>query len=211
MKRKRKRTMYLILTLATAVFLTGCATTPDTATDSSASFKSFRDYPDHTFNPKEYYAGMIKGGHRLLIWQDPSADLSKYNSVKITYFDGRLLPKQNKFSYAPFIKRFNLDFGQSFRIPKNDTRGLQVEGSVVECNPGSRAARYMVGFGAGKAGCGVVCEVYEPGASKPVIRIYTRDTASSGMWGGDSVSMLNHILKVLATRLSAKIEEKVGQ
>jgi len=31
------------------------------------------------------------------------------------------------------------------------------------------------------------------------------------MWGGDSVSMLNHILTVLATRLSAKIEEKVGQ
>jgi len=82
----------------------------------------------------------------------------------------------------------------------------------VECNPGSRAARAMVGLGAGKAGCGVVCEIYEPGASKPVIRIYTRDTASSGgVWGGDSVSMLNHILTVLATRLSAKIEEKVGQ
>ncbi|MBW1641424.1 MAG: DUF4410 domain-containing protein [Deltaproteobacteria bacterium] len=208
----RKRAICLILTLATALFLAGCATTPDTAMDSGATFKSFKDYPDHTFNPKEYYAGMKKGGHNLLIWQDPSADLSKYKSVKITYFDGRLLPEQTEFSYSPFIKRFNLDFGQSFRIPKNDSRGLEVEGAIVECNPGSRAARAMVGLGAGKAGCGVVCEIYEPGASKPVIRIYTRDTASSGgVWGGDSVSMLNHILTVLATRLSAKIEEKVGQ
>jgi hypothetical protein len=163
------------------------------------------------FNPKEYIQGMEKGGHRLLIWQDPSADLSQYNSVKVTYFDGRLLPKQDKFSYAPFVKRFNLDFGGSFRIPKDDNRGLRVEGAIVECNPGSRAARYMVGFGAGKSAAGVVCEIYEPGASMPVIRIYTRDTASGGAWGGDSVSMLNHILKVLATRLSAKIEEKIGQ
>ena len=157
-----------------------------------------------------YYAGMKKGGHNLLIWQDSSVDLSKYKSVKVTYFGGRLLPEQDQFSYQPFIKRFNLDFKGSFRIPKADARGLRVEGAIVECDPGSRAARYAVGWGAGKAAAGVVCEVYEPGASKPVIRIYTRDTGSGGTWGGDSSSMLNHILQVLATRLSAKIEETVG-
>lgn len=207
----RKRVICLILTIVMAVFLSGCATTTSSTAGSSSPGKSFKDYPDHVFNPKEYYAGMIKGGRNLLIWKDPSADLSKYKSVKVTYFDGRLLPEQSQFSYAPFIKRFNLDFKHSFRIPKNDPRGLRVEGAIVECNPGSRAARAWVGMGAGKAGAGVVAEVYEPGAKEPVIKIYTRDTASGGAWGGDSVSMLNHIFSVLATRLSAKIEESVGR
>ncbi len=201
-----------ILVMAIGLFLSGCATSPDSAANS-ASFKSFKDYnyPSNSFNIKEYKAGMTKGGHNLLIWQDPSANLSRYKSVNVTYFDGKLLPEQSQFSYLPFIKRFNLDFTQSLRIPKDDPRGLRIEGAIVECNPGSRAARAWVGMGAGKAAGGVVCEMYEPGASKPVIRIYTRDTASGGAWGGDSTSTLNHILSVLATRLSAKIEETVGK
>ena len=207
----RKRIIFLILIIAMAIFVAGCATTRHSATDNSAVFKSFKDYPDHVFNVKEYYAGMKKGGRNLLIWQNSSVDLSKYKSVKVKYFGGRLLPKQSEFSYSPYIKRFNLDFQRSFRIPINNPRGLRVEGAIVECNPGSRAARAWVGMGAGKAGAGVVCEVYEPGASKPVIRIYTRDTASGGAWGGDSSSMMNRILAVLATRLSAKIEESVGR
>lgn len=208
---KKNGMLFLSLTVAMALFLSSCATTPNSTTGSSATFKSFKDYPDHVFNVKEYVAGMKKGGRNLLIWQDPSANLSKYKSVKITYFGERLLPQQTEFSYAPFIKRFNLDFSGSFRIPKKDSRGLRVEGAIVECDPGSRAARMWGGFGAGKAACGVVCEVYEPGAKRPVIRIYTRDTGSGGVWGGDSASMLNHILSVLATRLSAKIEETVGK
>ena len=201
-----KKILFLFSAVSILLFLFGCASTPNSST---ASLKSFKDYPDHAFNLKEYYVGMKKGGHNLLIWQDPSADLSKYKSVKLAYFGGQLLPEQNQFSYTPFIKRFNLDFKNSFRIPKNAARGLRIEGAIVECDPGSRAARYTVGFGAGKAAAGVVCEVYEPGSSKPVIKIYTRDTASGGAWGGDSVSILNHIMQVLATRLAAKVEDTI--
>ena len=81
---------------------------------------------------------------------------------------------------------------------------------MVECNPGSRAARYWVGFGAGKAAGAVVCEVYEPGKTNPCIRIYTRDTGSMGSFGGDSVAMLNHILSQVATRLATTLNTTVG-
>lgn len=208
---KRKILFFLILTAAAAFFLSSCATAPTTTADNGATFKSFKEYSNQNFNIREYITGMKKGGHNLLIWQNPSADLSKYKSVKLTYFDGKLLPQQNEFSYLPFIKQFNLYLKQAVRIPNNDSRGLRVEGAIVECDPGSRAARAWVGMGAGKAAAGVVCEVYEPGASKAVMRIYTRDTGSGGMWGGDSASMMNQIFSILATRLSAKIEEKVGK
>ena len=170
-------------------------------------FKSLKDYPDHAFNVREYISGMQKGGHNLLIWKDSAVNLSQYDSVKVTEFGGRLLPQQNVFSYDPYIALVNSVFKSSLKLPQKDSPdALLIEGAVVECNPGSRAARAWVGFGAGRAGGGVVCEVYEPGKPNPCIRIYTRDTGASGSWGGDSVGMLNNIMSQVSTRLAAALD-----
>ncbi len=178
---------------------------------SQAPFKSFKDYPDHTFNAKEYIQGMKKGGHNLLIWQDTGVNLSQYRTVKVTEFGGRLLPEQTAFSYDQFIAVFNSTFQSSLTLTKEDSpEALLIEGAVVECNPGSRAARYWVGMGAGKAGGAVVCEIYEPGSSQPCIRIYTRDTASSGSFGGNSVAILNHIFTQLGSRLAVTLNTTIG-
>ena len=179
----------------------------------SAPSSSFKSYPDYSFHSKvkEYIQGMQKGGHNLLIWKDPEVNLSQYSSVKLTEFGDRLLPQQNVFSYDPYIALFNSVFRSSLKLSQKDTPdSLLIEGAVVECNPGSRAARYWVGFGAGKAAGAVACEVYEPGKSNPCIRIYTRDTGSMGSFGGDSVAMLNNILSVVATRLATTLNTTVG-
>lgn len=201
---------YLAIAAIGIALLIGCrSTTPTTATTTpnlQPAFKSFKDYPDHAFNPREYIAGMTKGGHNLLIWRDPSVNFGQYRSVTVVDFDGRLLPVQHVFSYDPFINSFNANFKGSLRLPQNKSaNALRIEGAVVECNPGSRAARYWVGFGAGKAGGAVVCEVYEPGKSRPCIRIYTRDTGSSGAFGGNSLAMLNHIFYSVAQRLGTTL------
>jgi len=188
------------------------AAAPSQAT--SASFTTFKNYPDNTFHlkVKEYIHGMQKGGHNLLIWRNPGTNLSQYSSVKVTEFGGRLLPQQNVFSYDPYIALFNSVFRSSVKLPQKDSPdSLLIEGAVVECNPGSRAARAWVGFGAGRAGGAVVCEIYEPGKASPSIRIYTRDTtAASGSWGGDSSAMLNNILSQVATRLAMTLTTTVA-
>lgn len=182
------------------------------AVSAQEAMTSFKDYPDNTFPVKEYIKGMEKGGHNLLIWMDPSVDLSAYSSVSVVDFGGRLLPQQDVFDYDPYISVFNSTFKGSLKLSQEESPdALLIEGAVVECNPGSRAARYWVGFGAGKAASGVVCEVYEPSASQPCIRIYTRDTASSGAFGGNSVAILNHIFSQLAIRLAAKLDTTIGQ
>ena len=179
-----------------------------------ASFTTFKNYPDHTFHlkVKEYINGMKKGGHNLLIWRDPALNLSQYSSVKITEFGGRLLPEQNVFSCDPYIALFNSVFRSSVKLPQKDSPdSLLIEGAVVECNPGSRAARAWVGFGAGRSGGAVVCEIYEPGKPNPSIRIYTRETsAAGGNWGGDSSAMLNNILSQVATRLAMTLTTTVA-
>lgn len=202
---------YLIPVGVIIVLLTGCAATPSSTPGVQPAYKSFKDYPDHAFNPKDYVKGMEKGGHNLLIWQDPSADLRGCSSVSVGHFGDRLLPLQAKFSYTPFVKSFNLTFQRSLSLTQEESQNaLRIEGAIVECNPGSRAARYWVGYGAGKAGGAAVCEVYEPNQSRPSMRIYVRDTASFGGFGGDSVAMLNHILEQVAIRLSAALEDRIG-
>jgi hypothetical protein len=202
---------YLVAAMVMIIALNGCATAPSTSSAQHV-VKSFKDYPDHTFNPKEYVARMEKGGHNLLIWQDPAVDLKKYNSIKIANVEERLLPAQDRFSYVPFIKKFNLSFQTALPVAKDDSESaLLIEIAMVECNPGSRAARILVGFGAGKSAGAVVCEVYEPDTSRPCVRIYARDTGSMGMFGGDSVNFLNLIFEQVAIRLSTVLEARIGQ
>jgi hypothetical protein len=184
---------------------------PSSPSDTTpASFTTFKNYPDRTFDAKGYTNGMAKGGHNLLIWKDPAINLSQYRSVKLTEFSGRLLPAQNVFSYDPYIALFNSVFKSSLKVPQTDSPdALIVEGAVVECNPGNRAARALVGFGAGRSACAVVCEVCEPGKPNPCIRIYTRDTGASGMFGGDSARMLNHIMSELGIRLATNLNTTI--
>ncbi len=224
MKMERFIQYLIVAGVAIALMSTGVfsqdkpsSTSEDVSTTSSqatsAPFTSFKNYPDHTFNlkVKEYINGIQKGGHNLLIWRDPAVNLSQYSSVKVTEFGGRLLPDQNVFSYDPYIALFNSVFRSSLKLTQKEfPDSLLIEGAVVECNPGSRAARYWVGFGAGKAACAVVCEVYEPGKPNPSIRIYTRDSGSMGGFGGDSVRMLNHIMSELGTRLATTLNNTVG-
>ena len=208
----RRVFMYsLIAGIAIVALLTGCRSTPPAQPAIQPPVKSFKDYPDHAFNPREYITGMVKGGHNVLIWQDPSVNLGKYGTVNVTDFNGRLLPLQHVFSYDPFISSFNATFKSSLKLSKEESPdALLIEGSVVECNPGSRAARAWVGFGAGRSAGAVVCEVYEPGESRPCVRIYIRDSASGGTFGGNSKAMLNHIFFQVSQRLTTVLQTRIG-
>jgi hypothetical protein len=222
-----KRFLHYLMVTGIVIVLVGTGAIaqdkPSATSDTGAStasapvapkpFKSFKNYPDNSFhmNAKEYINDMKKGGHNLLIWRDPTVNLSQYASVKVTEFGGRLLPQQTVFSTDPYVALFNSVFRSSLRLPQKDSPdSLLIEGAVVECNPGNRAARAWVGFGAGRAGGAVVCEIYEPGKPNPCIRIYTRDTGASGNWGGDSSAMLNNILSQVAMRLATTLTTTVA-
>jgi len=208
----KKHLQYLLPLSLIFVLIFACAsrqTTTSTAlTTNHAEFKSFKDYPDHTFNVKDYVKTMEKGGHNLYLRQDPSVNLKKYHSVNISRFGERLLPEQNRFSYSPFTMNFNRTFENSIAIKRSSSKNaLRIKGELVECNPGNRAARYL-GLGAGKVACAVVCEVYEPNKTKPCLSIYARDTSS---FGDDSVAAMNHIFDQVAFRVSSVLKARIGQ
>ncbi len=200
--------LYVLLCAAVVFALNGCggASSGGGASLAPDQVKTLSDFSDNAFNAKAYVQGM-GGENRVYVWQDPAANLAGYRSASMDRFSGRLLPLQDKFSYDPYIKSLEGSVRDSLDIKAGGP--LRIEGSLVECNPGSRAARYLVGMGAGKAAVAAVIEVFEPGKSRPSLRLYARDTASAGGFGGDSVSMMNHIINVLAVRLTSVLEGRI--
>lgn len=205
-----RNALFILLSAAVVFALNGCggASSGGGRTLAPHEVKTLSDFPDQAFDAKAYVAGM-GGENRVYVWQDPGADLGGYRSATLPKFSGRLLPAQAKFSYEPYIKNFESSVRDSLDIKPGGA--LRIEGSLVECNPGSRAARYFSPIpGSGKAAVAAVIEVFEPGKKRPSLRLYARDTASFGSFGGDSVGMMNHIINVLAVRLTTVLEGRIN-
>jgi len=214
----RTKLLIAVMILAGLTLSLGCAgTQAPTSSVAPGQVKLLDEYADHSFNPKAYIQGMQAAGHHLYLWKSPSADLSQYSGFTFDDFMTRHLPKLNEkqkatFSYTTYAKKVANTLKNSLTVRDNaGSSTLILKGAVVECNPGSRAARYLVGFGAGKSAGAVACEVYEPGKTDPVIRLYARDTGSAGAFGGDSVAMLNHIFEQVSLRVSSALETRIGQ
>lgn len=205
----KRNALYILLCAAVVFALNGCGGAGSGGGGASLApgqIKSLADFPDQGFDAKAYVYGM-SGENRVYVWQDPDTDLGGYRSATMGKFSGRLLPAQTRFAYEPYIKSLEGAVRDSLDIKPGGK--LRIEGSLVECNPGNRAARYLVGMGAGKTAVAGVIEVFEPGKSRPSLRLYARDTASMGGFGGDSVGMMNHIINVLAVRLTTVLEGRI--
>lgn len=212
-RRDSVKNILYVLVAAIAIFaLNGCGGSRSGGGTSIApdQVSKLSDFPANGFNYRTYRAGMSKVATNTLYWQDPKARLGDYHSVKIEGPTDRYLPINANFVHQPYVTAFgkafeaNLDLKQS-----SSSKSLRLVVAVVECNPGSRAARYWIGMGAGKAAATVVVEVYEPGNSNPSLKIYARDTGSAGMFGGDSTSMMHHIYETMAIRVTTVLEGRI--
>jgi hypothetical protein len=68
---------------------------------------------------------------------------------------------------------------------------LLLRTKLDEVNPGSRAARYWVGFGAGSAWVKINGEIVDAKTSNVLLKFEQRRVAAMGMFGGDYDRMLN--------------------
>lgn len=210
---KKLSSAAILLCMVLALASAGCKkqTVGNTApTPAPSQVKTIADFPDHAFNADAYIKGMVKGAPNLLVWQDPSANLRNYKTIDLQVSDSpRYIPVIQGFSPTPFIKTYVSGIKNYLASVPKDPNGLRVVSYVVECAPGNRGARFIVGFGAGKAAGAAVVEVYEPGKNLPSMRIYCRETAS---WGpADSFSLLDHIFQTVANRTGNFLLQALGK
>jgi hypothetical protein len=206
-----KNIVYVLIVAAALFALNGCGGARSGGTPlAPGQVSKLSDFQPNSFNHKVYRVGMVKVASNTLAWQDPKARLGDYHSVKIEGPTDKYLPINANFIHQPYVTSFGKSFKANLDLKQTtSSKSLRMVVAVVECNPGSRAARYWVGMGAGKAAASVVVEVYEPGKSTPSLKIYARDTGSAGMFGGDSVAMMTHIYETMAIRVTTVLEGRI--
>ena len=207
-----KNILYALFVVAVFFTLNGCGGSRSGGGVALApnELAKLSDFNSNQFNHKAYVRGMAKVARNTLYWQDPNAHMGDFHFVNVVGPEDRYLPINPNFVHEPYVKGFAGFFNNNLDLKQKSTgKTLLVKTAVVECNPGSRAARYWVGMGAGKAVATVVIEVYEPGKTTPSLKLYARDSASAGGFGGDSMSMMNHIMQVMAVRVTTVLEGRI--
>lgn len=74
---------------------------------------------------------------------------------------------------------------------------LIVRAKVLNMDPGSRAARYWAGFGAGAARAELSGEVVDAATGKVLLRFQQERRSGVGVAGGDYVNLMNRNLRAI--------------
>jgi hypothetical protein len=103
-------------------------------------------------------------------------------------------------AHEPFLegleKKTKMKVGES--VKKGEPAALVMTLKVLELNPGNRAARVWVGFGAGTAGAKVTGDVKDSRTGKVLMRFTHERRAGAGLLGGSDEKMMHRSLKAVA-------------
>jgi hypothetical protein len=118
----------------------------------------------------------------------PEADDNTYGPVKSVLAD----------SAGPFTQGLAEGVGNRIDISRGGGGGankaIVLRARVEEMDPGSRAARYWAGFGAGAARTRIAGEAVDSETGKVLFRFKQERRSGVGMYGGSYVELLNRNL-----------------
>lgn len=89
---------------------------------------------------------------------------------------------------------------------KAEPGALVVRGKVVTMDPGSQAARYWAGFGAGAARTDIEGEVVDARTGKTLLRFHQERRSGVGMFGGDYEKLMRRNLRTIGEDLAGVLK-----
>ncbi|MGB4810862.1 MAG: DUF4410 domain-containing protein [Methylophilaceae bacterium] len=135
--------------------------------------------------------------------------LSDYATIIVQPFDTAniKLPAKEDNTFEPvqeaqaqfnalFLKKIQEEFSP---IPVDATgkadksNMLLVRGELIEIEPGSKAARYFAGFGAGHARVGIHCEIVDAKTGSVLAEMTHTRASSGGAFGGSYEKLLHNL------------------
>jgi len=153
--------------------------------------------------------------------------LSDYDRVVVLPFDtsNTPLPKESEKSYASVksvVESYTESFTEALRdevkgkvkvesvpaAPKS-ARTLILRGTVEDVSPGSRAKRYLVGYGAGAAGSRMSGELVDAKTGEVLVR-FTQERRSGGTWkvaGGSDVQVMRDSVHATGQDIAHLLEQ----
>jgi hypothetical protein len=159
-------------------------------------------------------------------WKDEIDELEIVQSFKLSDYsriviapldtDETPLPEKGDNTYHPvkqvladpddaFIEGVRNEMEGSLKVEKGSKGGpgaLLVRARIEEMDPGSQAARYFAGFGAGSARTKIVGEIIDGGTKEVLLRFEQERRSGVGVAGGDYVSLMNRNLEAVGEDLA---------
>jgi hypothetical protein len=145
--------------------------------------------------------GFITGcaSHRYTVVEPPEKPLTSYSILEIAEFKTNLNDAESKELADRFAGRLyraimeyreenptNRAF-QEITLDTGQTKGvLLMEGTVISYEEGSRAKRYWIGFGSGKAYCTIQVVFVDKETGEEVSRTNFDGELAMGLFGGDA-------------------------
>jgi hypothetical protein len=132
------------------------------------------------------------------------------------------LPEEDDNTYAPvknvlartappFVEGLSGELGKPSasvgeKGQKAGAGALVVRGKVVTMDPGSKAARYWGGFGAGAARTELQGEVVDGGSGKVLLRFHQERRSGVGLVGGDYEKLMDRNLRAIGEDLAGVLK-----
>ncbi|MGA7616229.1 MAG: DUF4410 domain-containing protein [Thermoanaerobaculia bacterium] len=140
--------------------------------------------------------------------------LSDYQFVRVEEFDTSEtpLPEEKDNTYAPvkkvladvstpFVKGLEQELGDRLKIDSSTGEPgagtIVIRGKIETMDPGSKAARYWAGFGAGAARTRIVGEAIDASSGKVLFHFTQERRSGVGMMGGDYVGLMDRNLSAI--------------
>lgn len=140
--------------------------------------------------------------------------ISDYDAVVVEPLDGSRteLPEADDNTFAPvksvlahatspYLAGLEQGIGGRIQIldasrdePEEGARRLILRGRIEKMDPGSQAARYWAGFGAGAAKTRIVGELFDPESGKVLVKFDQERRSAVGEFGGDYEELMDRNL-----------------
>jgi hypothetical protein len=117
--------------------------------------------------------------------------------------DNTYVPVKNVLQHAtgPFVSGLAYKIGQRIEVvdaardePSEEGRKLILRGRIERMDPGSQAARYWAGFGAGAAKTEISAELFDPETGKVLVKFNQERRSGVGEFGGDYEELMDRNL-----------------
>ena len=146
--------------------------------------------------------------HRYTVVEAPTESLSDYKILQIKEFTTSLNEPEAKRLSLLFADRLmeeiaahrkahpdDVVYGKVVRQTDEAQDVLVMEASVISYEEGSRAKRYFLGFGAGKAYCTIQARFINKETGEEVARTNFDGELSGGLFGGDADETVDGVVK----------------
>ena len=154
--------------------------------------------------------GTVAGcaSHRYTVVEPPSKPLTNYSVLEIPEFNTNLSDAESKELASRFATRLHLAVSEHRKNNPEDvvydevtlktdktTDVLVMQGTIISFEEGSRAKRYFIGFGSGKAYCTIQVVFTDKETGEELSRTNFDGELAMGLFGGDSDEAVDGVVE----------------